>query len=95
LKPDDEARKRRELVCTLGLTGIAAISAIAETLHEDDVEVRPEAVWALGRIGSAAVIPTLQRALHDEDLKVRGLAAGFLRTVRRTASPRRWSPRKP
>ena len=89
LEPDGDARRRREVVWSLGLTGIAAIPAIAEALQDDDVEVRLEAVWALGRIGSAAVVPALQAALHDKDLEVRGLAADILRTIRRAASPDR------
>lgn len=86
LTPDDEPRKRREVVWTLGLTGIAGIPAIKEALGDDDVEVRREAVWALGRIGTVAVVPALRDALQDADAEVRGLAADIVEAIRRTAA---------
>jgi HEAT repeat protein len=84
--PDDEPKKRREAVWTLGLTGTAGIPALTEALQDDDVEVRREAVWALGRIGTVAVVPALSGALDDNDDEVRGLAADIVEAVRRTSA---------
>jgi HEAT repeat protein len=87
LRPDDGAKERRETVWTLGLTGVAGIPAITEALQDEDVEVRCEAVWALGRIGSPAVMPALQQALQDKDPEVRGLAGDVLRALRQAHPP--------
>jgi HEAT repeat protein len=87
LRPEDDARQRREMVWTLGLTGLAGLPAITEALRDKDVEVRREAVWALGRIGSPAVVPALKEALRDRDPEVRGLAGDVLQALTR-ALPR-------
>src|SRR5262249_1432168 len=54
-----------------------AVQALIETLKDKDVEVRKNAVLALGRIGKGgkAAVSALRNALEDDDVDVRGAAA--------------------
>ena len=62
----------------LAVQGAPAVSALIETLDDEDDNVRWQALVALGRIGRPAArlgIPKAKRALADVDADVRGAAA--------------------
>lgn len=63
-----------------------AVDPLLRLVEDDEVGVRANAVWALGRIGDSRVSPALRRTLGDGDELVRGAAAGALGTLEDTES---------
>ncbi len=58
---------RHEATEALVREGAAAASIVAATLHNSDPEVVRQAIEVLGRIGDAAVVPTLIDFLAEDD----------------------------
>ncbi len=72
---------RRSAAFALGCHGPAAAAArkaLEAALNDEQVAVRQNAAWALGRLATVAVVPALKKALGDRDLLVRRDAAGAL-----------------
>lgn len=55
----------------------AAVSALAETLHDPAIEVRLAAAFSLGEMGACAAtaVPALAALLHEPDPELRAVAA--------------------
>ena len=61
-----DRRVRREAVLALGeLADAGSRAAVTRRLEDDAVSVRAAAVYALARIGGAAVAPVLRKAVED------------------------------
>jgi HEAT repeat protein len=62
-----QSTARREVIEALVRYGERVTELLAEQLHAEELETRKAAVIALGRIGAAAAVPALVRALADDD----------------------------
>jgi HEAT repeat protein len=80
---------RLQAVMQLGQSGAndaeTAVKALQTSLTDGSVEVRREAVTALGMIGppAADALPALQALAHDSDLQIRARATAAVRAIGR------------
>lgn len=68
----------------LGQLKEIALPTLLFALHDEEMDVRRRAVWALGEIQDKAAVPGLVRALHDENNLVIGDAISALGWMRDT-----------
>jgi vesicle coat complex subunit len=89
---DSEVKVREEAVTKLGNVGTsdpAAIPALITALKDKNAEVRREAIFALtksGNVAHDAVEPLTELQQHDQDPKVRELAAKGLKRLQTGAN---------
>ena len=84
---DREPLVRRSALFALGSMGetSGARRDIEKLLDDKSADVRQNAAWALGRMGSGAIAP-LHRTLRDSDPLVKRDAAGALATIAQSDS---------
>jgi len=78
-------QKAREALVVLGKPAVSSLIQALQSSQED--QVRWEAAKALGNIGDIGAIPSLVKALEDNNSDVAWTAADALKTFRKTAWP--------
>ncbi len=89
LLEDDQDVLREAVAQAIGQMGLEALSVLRGLLYHWDKRVRRQAVWAIGKLGTAAreALPDLRRLLDDLDPRTATGAAQAIERLGRQAMP--------